>query len=112
MSLIKQQCQSCYIDAKPATDDEIEQWLAELPEWELVTIDSVPQLERTFSFQDFAGALAFTNKVGELAESSGHHPEILLSWGSVRVRWWTHAINNLHQNDFVHAAHTSQFYPS
>lgn len=111
MRLTQQSCQSCYSDATPATEDECKAWLEELSDWQIVEVDLVPQLQKTFLFDDFVKALAFTNRVGELAESSGHHPEILLSWGQVRVRWWTHAINNLHQNDFVHAAHTNRCLP-
>jgi 4a-hydroxytetrahydrobiopterin dehydratase len=59
-----------------------------------------------FTFNDFAGALAFTNRVGALAEAEGHHPAILTEWGKVTVTWWTHAISGLHRNDFIAAAKT------
>lgn len=52
--------------------------------------------------------LAFTNQVGQLAEEQGHHPAILLEYGKVTVRWWTHKINGLHRNDFIMAARTDQ----
>lgn len=52
--------------------------------------------------------LAFTNQVGQLAEEQGHHPTILLEYGKVTVRWWTHKINGLHRNDFIMAARTDQ----
>jgi 4a-hydroxytetrahydrobiopterin dehydratase len=68
----------------------------------------IKRLERTFKFKDFAQALAFTNKVGELAESEGHHPAILTEWGKVTVAWWTHKIKGLHQNDFAMAAKTDR----
>ena len=61
-------------------------------------------LEKAFRFPDFRGALAFTNKVGELAESVNHHPEIQLSWGKVQVTIWTHKIGGLSEADFVFAA--------
>ncbi len=61
-------------------------------------------LEKTFKFKDFAEALAFTNRVGELAESIGHHPEIHLSWGRVKIQMWTHKIDGLVESDFVMAA--------
>ena len=64
------------------------------------------QLERVFTFSDFAQALAFTNKVGALAEEAGHHPAILTEWGKVTVTWWTHKIGGLHRNDFIMAART------
>jgi 4a-hydroxytetrahydrobiopterin dehydratase len=61
-------------------------------------------LEKTYTFPDFAGALAFTNRVGEMAEAQGHHPDIHLAWGKVRVTIWTHKINGLTESDFVFAA--------
>lgn len=63
------------------------------------------QVTRTcFKFKDFAEALAFTNKVGQIAEEEGHHPSILTEWGGVTVTWWTHKIKGLHRNDFIMAA--------
>ena len=61
-------------------------------------------LEKTFKFKDFAEALAFTKRVGELAESVGHHPDIHLSWGRVKIQIWTHKIDGLVESDFVLAA--------
>ena len=62
------------------------------------------RLEKEFSFDDFQQALAFVNRVGELAEAEGHHPVLCLSWGKVKVRLWTHKIGGLHENDFIMAA--------
>ena len=61
-------------------------------------------LEKEFRFPDFAKALAFTNKIGAIAEEQGHHPDIFLAWGKVRVTIWTHAIDGLTRSDFVLAA--------
>jgi len=61
-------------------------------------------LEKAFDFPDFKSALEFTNKVGEVAESEGHHPDIYLAWGRVRVTLWTHKIDGLTESDFVLAA--------
>jgi 4a-hydroxytetrahydrobiopterin dehydratase len=61
-------------------------------------------LEKEFRFEDFRKALAFTNQVGELAEAQGHHPDIYLSWGKVKLTMWTHKINGLTESDFVFAA--------
>jgi 4a-hydroxytetrahydrobiopterin dehydratase len=61
-------------------------------------------LEKEYSFKDFRQALDFTNKVGELAESQGHHPDIYLTWGKVKLTIWTHKINGLTESDFVLAA--------
>jgi 4a-hydroxytetrahydrobiopterin dehydratase len=62
------------------------------------------QLEKEYKFGDFRQALEFTNKVGELAERQGHHPDIYLAWGKVRLNIWTHKINGLTESDFILAA--------
>jgi len=65
-------------------------------------------LEKEFPFPDFASALAFTNRVGALAEEEGHHPDIYLSWGNVRITLWTHKIDGLTRSDFIMAAKISR----
>lgn len=61
-------------------------------------------LEKEFSFENFKQALAFTNKVGEIAEQEGHHPDIMLSYGKVVIQLWTHKIDGLNESDFILAA--------
>ncbi len=70
-------------------------------EW---TVVREHHLEKSFSFPDFRSALEFTNRIGELADQVGHHPDIHLSWGRVRVTVWTHKIDGLAEADFVFAA--------
>jgi|SRR3569832_240528 len=65
-------------------------------------------LSKEFKFADFKEALAFTNKVGEIAEKEGHHPDIVLSWGKVVIELTTHAIQGLSENDFILAAKIDQ----
>jgi len=84
----------------------------QVPQWTLVERDGIKRLERVFTFKNFVEALAFSNKVGELAEQEGHHPALLTEWGKVTVTWWTHAMKGLHKNDFVMAARTDQLYAS
>jgi 4a-hydroxytetrahydrobiopterin dehydratase len=110
MSLTQESCTACRIGAPTVDDEEMATLKHEIPEWKLVEEDGVQKLQRIFSFDDFAGALAFTNKVGELAESLGHHPALLTEWGKVTVTWWTHKIDGLHRNDFICAARTDQLY--
>jgi 4a-hydroxytetrahydrobiopterin dehydratase len=62
------------------------------------------QLEKEYRFKDFREALGFTNRVGELAEAEGHHPDIYLAWGKVKLVIWTHKIDGLTESDFVLAA--------
>ncbi len=99
-------CVACRANSPPVTDHELAEWLPQLPAWKLVDHAGVRQLERSFSFRNFAQALAFTNRLGELAEAEDHHPDILLQWGKVTVWWSTHVIKNLHRNDFIAAAKT------
>jgi 4a-hydroxytetrahydrobiopterin dehydratase len=67
------------------------------------------QLEKTYEFDDFKGALEFTNRVGEFADSVDHHPEICLTWGKAKVTIWTHSVGGLSEADFVFAAKADQF---
>jgi 4a-hydroxytetrahydrobiopterin dehydratase len=70
-------------------------------DWEVV---DEHHLEKIYTFRNFREALAFTNKVGEIAEAEGHHPSILLEWGKVTVTVWTHKIDGLTESDFILAA--------
>jgi 4a-hydroxytetrahydrobiopterin dehydratase len=108
--LTQEKCVPCESDIPPITEDEIEKYLKDVPKWKVVEKDGIPHLKRSFKFDDFAEALAFTNKVGEIAEEEGHHPVIELTWGRVTIEWWTHNIEGLHKNDFIMAAKTSEIY--
>lgn len=88
------------------SDAEIADLRPQVPEWELVELDGIRRLRRVFSFEDFAQALQFSIKVGEVAEAEGHHPALLTEWGRTTVTWWTHKIKGLHRNDFIMAAKT------
>ena len=97
-------------DEPTATEDEVEGWLEPLPGWQVLERDSTPQLERAFEFENFAQALGFTNRVGQLAEEVDHHPTLVTEWGKTTVTWWTHSVGGLHRNDFVMAAKTDELY--
>ena len=103
-------CVACRRDAPQVTADEIAELLPEIPDWELLEVGGVKRLERVFPFDDFAQALAFTDRVGAIAEEQGHHPALLTEWGRTTVTWWTHKIKGLHRNDFVMAAKTDRLY--
>ncbi len=107
---VTMQCEPCRVGAPPATEDEIPTFMQQLPDWVVKEIDGIKRIERVFTFKNFAQALEFTNKVGEIAEKQGHHPAILTEWGRVTVTWWTHKIKGLHRNDFIMAAKTDQLY--
>jgi 4a-hydroxytetrahydrobiopterin dehydratase len=69
--------------------------------WQIV---NEHHLEKEYNLKDFREALNFTNRVGELAETQGHHPDIYLAWGKVKLTLWTHKVNGLTESDFVLAA--------
>ena len=104
-------CTACRADAPRVTDEEIAELKPQIPDWQIIERDGIRRLERVFRLKDFAQALAFTNKVGAIAEAEGHHPALLTQWGSVTVTWWTHKIRGLHRNDFIMAAKTDRLAP-
>ncbi|WP_404363396.1 4a-hydroxytetrahydrobiopterin dehydratase [Marinobacter sp.] len=108
INLREQNCEACRKGTPALSQEEQNELLAQVPEWQIVERGGKKQLERTFKMKDFAEALAFTNRVGVEAESEGHHPAILLEYGRVTVNWWTHAIGGLHKNDFIMADRTDQ----
>ena len=108
--LLEQKCVPCTGSLPPATEEEIDTYKTQIPDWEIITVNGELRLQRVYKFADFKSALAFTNSVGEIAEAEGHHPALLTEWGQVTVTWWTHAINGLHQNDFIMAAKSDRLY--
>jgi 4a-hydroxytetrahydrobiopterin dehydratase len=106
MTLAAEHCEACRAGAPQVTDDELANLIKDIPDWQPVTHGDMLQLQRSFTFKTFRDALNFTNQVGALAESEGHHPEITTEWGKATVTWWTHKIRGLHRNDFICAAKT------
>ena len=105
-TLSAERCVACRRDSPRVTEAEIGDLGREVPDWQLLEREGIPRLERIFHFPNFADALAFTDRVGALAEEEGHHPALLTEWGRVTVSWWTHKIRGLHRNDFIMAAKT------
>ncbi len=103
-------CVACRKGEPTVTDAEIAELHSQVPDWQVTERDSIKRLERVFKFESFAQALAFTNRVGEVAETEGHHPVLVTEWGRVTLSWWTHKIKGLHRNDFIMAAKTDQLY--
>ncbi len=102
-------CEGGVPKASPAVVTDLAR---QVPDWHVVTRDAVDRLERVFRFPNFVDALAFTNRVGAIAEDQAHHPALLTEWGRVTVTWWTHAVGGLHRNDFVMAAKTDVLFRS
>lgn len=110
--LTEMRCEACRAGAPKVTDQELRELIGEIPDWVVEVRDGIMQLERVFSFPNFASALGFTNRVGDLAEEQGHHPALLTEWGRVTVTWWSHKIRGLHRNDFIMSAKTDALYAS
>ncbi|MCY2931365.1 MAG: 4a-hydroxytetrahydrobiopterin dehydratase [Planctomycetota bacterium] len=94
-------CKACRGEADRLSAEQARQLLGQLKGWELIEGD---RLRKAFKFPDFASALAFVNRVGALAESQQHHPDIFLAWGRVRIELFTHKVKGLTESDFVLAA--------
>lgn len=108
--LSEQSCEACNANAPKVTADELSTLLEQLPEWTVVERQGEQQLQRVFKLKNFVQAQRFANKIGDLAESENHHPAILLEYGKVTARWWTHKIGGLHRNDFIMASRTDQIF--
>jgi 4a-hydroxytetrahydrobiopterin dehydratase len=100
--LAEKHCVPCRGGVPPLKGDQITALLDTLGSgWQVV---DEHHLEKEYAFDDFAQALAFTNRVGAVAEEQGHHPDIYLSWGKVGLKIWTHKIDGLTESDFILAA--------
>ncbi len=100
--LADRQCEPCKGNVSSLAGAKLQALEKELAhDWRIV---KKHHLEKEFEFKDFRQALAFTNKVGELAEDVGHHPDIYLAWGKVKVTIWTHSVDGLTESDFILAA--------
>ena len=101
MGLSQKDCVPCRGGVPPLNSEQIQPLAAQVKNWSVVNNHHI---EKEFKFPDFKTALAFTNKVGNIAEEQGHHPDILLTWGKVGVKIWTHKIDGLTESDFILAA--------
>jgi len=109
MALADKSCIPCRGGVPPMEPARVQEMLSELAEgWESTM--NKARLERTYPFKNFAGALAFANKIGEVAEREGHHPDLHIRWGACKVEIWTHKINGLSEGDFILAAKIDRIY--
>jgi len=99
--LAERQCVPCRGGVPPLKGDELNSFAAQLLGWEVVTQH---HLRKRFEFKNFRESLDFVNRVGELAEDQGHHPDICFGWGKAEITIWTHKIDGLTESDFVLAA--------
>jgi 4a-hydroxytetrahydrobiopterin dehydratase len=106
VNLADKQCIPCRGGVPPLAADRARELLAELGDsWEL---NANGHLSRQYQFANFVDALAFANKVGEIAEDEAHHPDLYVAWGKCRVEIWTHKIDGLTESDFFLAAKVSR----
>jgi 4a-hydroxytetrahydrobiopterin dehydratase len=103
--LADKHCVPCRGGVPPLKGEQLAGYRDQVPDWKIV---DEHHLERTFEFPDFKQALDFVNRVGEVAEREGHHPDLFLTWGAVRVRTFTHKIDGLTESDFILAAKIDQ----
>ena len=108
--LVRMHCVPYRKDEPALTEQQTAEVHSQVREWNVIVRAGIKRLERSFAFADFAQALSFANKVGELAEAENHHPAILIEWGKATVTWWTHAVQGLHRNDFIAAAETDRLF--
>ncbi len=102
LDLLSRHCRPLGSDSPPLKGEALADYRAAISDrWQVV---DEHHLEGVFEFEDFLGALAFTNRAAAVAETEEHHPEITLTWGKATVRIWTHSIDGLSENDFILAA--------
>ena len=102
MALAKKHCVPCEGGTVPLFRSRAEELLKELTDWSLSPDGK--KISKDFKFKDFIQAVDFVNKITPIAEAEGHHPDLTVGWGKVRIEFWTHAIGGLSENDFIMAA--------
>jgi 4a-hydroxytetrahydrobiopterin dehydratase len=104
------QCAACQVNAPAVSDYELSDLVRSLPNWSVPVHNDVMKLERKFTFKTFNEALSFANDIGKISDNEGHHPQLVVSWGSVVVRWWSMKIKTLHKQDFLMASKSDSIY--
>src|SRR5258707_2984929 len=99
--LTQMECTACRKGEPMLTDAEIAQYRPQVPGWNIIEVDGIKRLEKAFNFDNFVHALAFTNKIDELAQEEGHHPALLTECRKVTVSWSSHSLRALHRHDFI-----------
>jgi 4a-hydroxytetrahydrobiopterin dehydratase len=99
--LASKTCVPCRGGVPPLKGKELQDLVKQVQGWKII---NEHHITKSFTFPDFKAALAFVNKVGEVAESQGHHPDVFLGWGKAEITTWTHKIDGLTESDFILAA--------
>ena len=108
MDLAEKKCVPCEGGVPSMSNEDATKLLDEVPDWQLLEED-VLKLQKKFKFKNFKEAITFVNKVADLAESEGHHPDFKINWNKVTLTLSTHAIKGLSENDFIMAAKINAF---
>jgi len=108
LDLTQERCVACEGGEAPLAPERIPKLHKLVPDWTVGEVDGHPILSRTYTFGNFVESIAFVNKVKDVAEHEGHHPDLHIQWNTVRVENWTHATGGLHRNDFILAAKIDQ----
>ena len=101
--LTNKKCRPCELGVGKLNPADISAFMTNVPKWR---VKDNREISRRFKFKNFADSLAFVNKVGALAETEGHHPDIKFGWGFADITTFTHAVDGLSENDFILAAKT------
>ncbi len=101
IDLASKTCVPCRGGVPPLKGQELTSYQKQVSAWNVI---NEHHLTKTFKFPNFVKALEFVNRLGELAEQQGHHPDIFLAWGKVEITLWTHKIDGLTESDFIMAA--------
>ncbi len=106
MNLSDQKCIPCEVGGVPLNKEETNFYLKDIPQWQIATNNK--KISRLFSFEDFKESMVFVNKVANLAENEGHHPDMLINYNKVSIELTTHAVGGLSVNDFIIASKIDQ----
>jgi 4a-hydroxytetrahydrobiopterin dehydratase len=101
MSLADKKCVPCDGGTPKLTGAQIKSLSSELSDWQ---VDNDTKLQRKIKTKDFMASLNMANKIGEIAEEQGHHPDLTVRWGELGIELWTHAVDGLTESDFILAA--------
>lgn len=116
-NLANKHCVPCESGTPPISTEEAKKLLSETPEWKMEEAESFREkqeglaynkITKEFHFKDFKEAMSFVNKVANIAEEEGHHPDIYIFYSLVRLTLWTHAAGGLTENDFILAAKVNE----
>ena len=107
--LADQKCIPCRGGVPPLTPEQIQPYLSQLSGWEL---EDNKKLIKAYEFKDFVGAMEFAKAITPVAEAEGHHPDLYVRWGGVKVYLWTHKIDGLSESDFYMAAKIDRVFES